>query len=88
MSEKKKCHNPGGREIVYPPVYPGLYNWIKENGYTYKSFAEAIGFTSNRMTYIMSGTNEPRKGTIDLILEFTGLTYEVAFKEGKISKIK
>ena len=86
MGEKKKCYNPGGRPVKYPPIYPNLFNWIKNSGYTYQSFAEALGVSHNRISYIMSGRYEPRKYTIDMILEFTGLPYEIAFKEARIGQ--
>lgn len=63
-------------------VYPNIEKWVKAHYHNYSEFAEAIGYHRTTIYGLMSGTKEPHKPLIDVILYMTGMTYEVAFKRG------
>ena len=63
-------------------IYPNIERWIDLNCHgSISLFAETCGLTVSTVARWMSGgTARPRKDSIDLILERTGMTYEEAFK--------
>jgi len=72
------CGRP--RKLVYQ--YPRLDERIKELG-TMKRFFAETRIKSTTYYSLQAGRNGTTKAIIDLILDYTGLTYEEAFKEYK-----
>ncbi|MBO7670400.1 MAG: helix-turn-helix transcriptional regulator [Oscillospiraceae bacterium] len=71
---------PGGgrpRKLVYQ--YPRLDERIKEIG-TMKRFAAMTGIKLTTYYNLQAGRTSTSKTIIDIILDYTGLTYEEAFK--------
>lgn len=68
--------------------YPNLTKWMNENKITAVTLAEMIyGYrcsgNETRVRDWLRGRTDPRKRTIDIVLQITGMSYEVAFyKEG------
>ena len=59
--------------------YKGLRDWILQEQITISKMARDIGTNYVTLYYILNGHNDPRKNSIDRILNYTGLTYEQAF---------
>lgn len=62
-------------------IWPNLRNWLNENRVTLKEFVRRMGDipSSNvgcRVRGYFRGECYPQKGTIDKMLQVTGLTYE------------
>lgn len=66
-----------------PCNYPVLEAWIKSNGMTYREFARKTEISSQTIRMIMYGNGNPTKYTIDSILAYTGMAYEVNFQNGR-----
>ncbi len=64
-----------------PPkcIYEGLKDWIIERRLSVAQFARLIDRPENGVRLALKGDVNPRKDTIDLILNITGLTYEQCF---------
>lgn len=62
-------------------VFPALRHWMIVKGHTYNSLAEACGVSMVTIRNNLTGQTDLKKGTIDAILEVTGLTYEEAFRK-------
>lgn len=67
-------------------IYKGLRYWMNENKVTIAEFLRKMGvkpYYRNYQNFVdrMSGRTEFRKKEIDVILAFTGMTYEECFKE-------
>lgn len=64
-------------------VYPNLEKWIKENCKNAYQFSIITGLSDRGIRCMLYGRNDPSKYTIDVVLQVTGLTYEVAFAKGE-----
>ena len=60
-------------------VYPNMEKWIKQNCKSIFQFSLLTGISDRACRNILYGRHMPNKYTIDIILETTSLTYEVAF---------
>ena len=72
---------PGGgrpRELVYQ--YPRLDERIKELG-TMKLFSLKTGIKLSTYYNLQAGRSGTTKAIIDLILDYTGISYEEAFRK-------
>ena len=70
------------RRHKYRPNYPVLNSWIETNGLTYDGFAKNAGISRLTLRNLMfNRDNNPSKETIDKILAYTGMVYEVCFVE-------
>lgn len=68
-------------------VFVGLRNWMNENKVSIGELTRLCGILPQpnsriRFSHYLKGENEMRMGTIEKILEITGLTYEEGFKRG------
>lgn len=59
--------------------YFGIRKWLVENKMSVRDLAEKAGICYQTLYYVLIGQNEPRKMTIDKVLQFTGMKYEEAF---------
>ena len=59
--------------------YEGLRRWMQDNRVSFSELERRCG--SSKLHKTLTGDCEPRKKTIDNILQVTGLTYEECFKE-------
>lgn len=69
-------------------IYPNFRKWLNDNKVTRSEFSRRIGIppsaTNNRrISQYFIGCTDPRKSTVDKMLEITGMTYEELFKEDK-----
>ena len=64
----------------YKVIYPNIYKWIEDHGMTYLDFAAYCDLADNAVGHLLYGFTDPKKITIDKILDATGMTYEEAFK--------
>ena len=67
-------------------VYPNLRRWLNDNKVARSEFARGIdripnGATSSDISNWFRGETYPQKRSIDKILAYTGLTYEVLFAQ-------
>ena len=62
-------------------VYPGIRYWMIVNEYTYQQFADEVGVSMETIRNVLIGHTKPHQGTIEAILNKTGLTYEEAFRK-------
>lgn len=69
-----------GGKLKYKVLYENLYNHIHQNG-SFVSFCENVGINEAALHRIVTGMADPKKSTIDKILEATGLPYEYIMKE-------
>lgn len=65
-------------------IYPNLRKWLNKNKVSRAQLARRMGMvgyhsTANRVGAILSGKLEPTKGTIDKLLQITGMKYETMF---------
>ena len=65
-----------------PPRYPVLDRAVLERGGVLQMYRR-IGVHPNTYYYAQRGEHEPTKAVIDLLLEYTGMTYEEAFANEK-----
>ena len=60
-------------------IYPGLTEWMIRNRVSSKTLSGGCGLSPSNIYPLLSGKIGFNKKTIDLVLEYTGLTYEQAF---------
>lgn len=65
-------------------VYPNLRRWLNENRVSRAEFCRRMGFgwgarNVTRVSSWFHGRYDPKKSTIDKIIEITGLSYEELF---------
>lgn len=60
-------------------IYPNIQEACLRRYGTAEKMADAMGICQSRLSELMLGKHEPKKHTIDNILNVTGLTYEEAF---------
>lgn len=65
-----------------PPLYPNLDARVLERGGVYQMH-KRIGLHPNTYYYAQRGEHVPTKDVIDMLLDYTGLTYEEAFAKEK-----
>lgn len=68
-------------------VYVNLRNWMNDNSISRTELVRRMGMTPNgetmsRFRAYLSGTRNPPKKYIDLLIEATGMKYETLFKIG------
>lgn len=81
---QKRCGGPYRSYNKDYIIYKGLREYMAKNAISARKFADMCGIKYVTIYYILTGRNEPRKGSIDKILKCTGLTYEEAFKKDGI----
>lgn len=62
--------------------YPNLEMCIWRNYKSIREFCCKARVGKETMYHVLDGTSEPRKATIDKILQETGMKYEECFEEG------
>ncbi len=70
-----------GRDSRLRPLYPNLVEWMDVTGTTYEAVYRLSGIANGTFYNIIYGLVDPRKSTVDRVLEMTGMTYEEAFHE-------
>jgi len=60
-------------------IYPNLAAYMEEQGITYRSLANATGFSDAGLRFFLKGQRGGNKLMIDTILIYTGMKYEEAF---------
>lgn len=68
-------------KIVDACIYPNIRKFLIQEMLTGHSFSNKSGISYATLHHALTGKTDPRKETIDRILEFTGLTYEQAFSK-------
>lgn len=66
-----------GRKRKEPPRFPNLHAAMLEKGVN--RCVDETGLCASSYHQLQSGRCDPRKSTIDILLDYTGLTYEEAF---------
>lgn len=81
-------HTPGRFRVFTKKscIYSGLRNWLNENKISRAELMRRMhlavcGKTTDRVSRLLRGDTRPNKDDIDLLIQITGLTYEVLFKE-------
>lgn len=69
-----------GRPAYKSCIYPNLRALLSENRYGYSDFAKLCVASEQAIFNALTGKVNPRKSTIDKILDATGMTYEEAFR--------
>lgn len=80
---QKRCGGPYRGYRKNEIKYKGIEKWLNEKELSTRRFSEISGINYVSLYYILTGRNEPKKKSIDRILEATGLTYEEAFAESE-----
>ena len=60
-------------------IYPNVNKFMKENKISLMEFHRQTGVHYNQLHKIFYGEMNPRKATIDKLLNYTGMTYEEFF---------
>lgn len=68
-------------KIVNACIYPNIRKFLVQERLTCRGFSNEFGLSYATLYNTLTGKAEPRKKTIDRILECTGLTYEEAFSK-------
>lgn len=68
-------------KIVDACIYPNIRKFLIQEGLTCHGFSNKTGIAYTTLHHALTGKTDPRKETIDRILECTGLTYEQAFSK-------
>lgn len=66
-------------------IYPNLSKFLKETHSSYNDFANQCGVSLQAMFNCLTGKVDPRKSTIDAILDHTGFYYEYAFQKKEVN---
>lgn len=81
-------HSPGHFRVFTTKscIYIGLRNWLNDNKVSRAELMRRMnvsigGKTTDRIGRILRGDTRPNKDDIDLLIQITGLTYEVLFSE-------
>lgn len=72
-------------------VFPNLRRWLNDTRMTRAEFIRRLGCvnggnSNDQLRRLLNGTAQPRKKTIDKMLEITGLTYEEMFSPVETEK--
>ena len=76
-TERKKSNE----KIVNACIYPNIRKFLVQEQLTCRDFSGEFGLSYATLYNTLTGKAEPRKKTIDRILECTGLSYEEAFSK-------
>lgn len=81
-------HSPGHFRVFTNKscIYTGLRNWLNENKISRAELMRRMhlavgGKNTDRVGRLLRGDTDPNKRDIDLLIQITGLTYEVLFSE-------
>lgn len=61
-------------------VYPNIIKFLLDNKFSYLDAARKSGIAPSTFSHVINGDSPPSHKTIEKILKFTNMPYEVAFK--------